>query len=257
MLTRIIASEAASVAPAKRPAAAWRGMAGAGIAALAVAAGAIAVAAAPVKESAPAGAPAIPRTSIEQRLSPSPRIAPQVPAATSPATTRTSVPLAPSSQVPVLPKRSVRAALRAAQPAVAPVKDPLNPVEKVPVPLMTGAPALPRREFESGARFVPQPPPAVVTRIPNLVTSPRKAALAVHPLGAPALPVPTPPVNNVDGTTALNLIPPMTRQIMVEVAAPPSVLPVEQEPFVQAPGAPDDVDAPVPTTGPVTRVKIE
>jgi hypothetical protein len=88
------------------------------------------------------------------------------------------------------------------------------------------------------------PGAALAPRIPDLLVSSRKNAQGANYAGQPAAPITTPPVNNLQGTSVLPLLAPMTREIVVEIAPPATPLAFDQAPYVQAPGAEDDEDAP-------------
>lgn len=98
-----------------------------------------------------------------------------------------------------------------------------------------------------GSRRVVTPASTVTLRLPNLLqTSPKRAMLAPggNPVVNPAAPISTPPVNNLQGTTALAPLAPFTREISIEVARPPAPLSIDVEPYLQAPNAPDEQDQP-------------
>jgi hypothetical protein len=122
----------------------------------------------------------------------------------------------------------------------------LAPVADVAPAVVRAADALPSRpQFAEPARYAVTPAPALAPRIPNLLVSSRKAQWSsANPIIVPAAAVQTPAVNNLDGTSALALLPPFVRALPVEIAPPPAPLAVGEEPYVQSPAAPDDADAP-------------
>jgi hypothetical protein len=101
----------------------------------------------------------------------------------------------------------------------------------------------------AGLSSSPTPAPPLAPRIPNLLTTPRRSQWATaNPIVVPAAAVTTPAVNNTDGTAALPLLAPFTRECPIEIAPTPAPLAVGEEPYVQSPAAPDDSDAPATTT---------
>jgi hypothetical protein len=112
--------------------------------------------------------------------------------------------------------------------------------------IVRAADALPSRpQLAQPARYPVTPSPALAPRIPNLLVSSRKAQWSsANPIIVPAAAVQTPTVNNLDGTSALALLPPFVRTLPVEIAPAPAPLAVGEGPYVQSPAAPDDQDAP-------------
>jgi hypothetical protein len=111
-----------------------------------------------------------------------------------------------------------------------------------------------------GPRYLITPAPALTPRIPNLIGAPRKFAQGSPGPGAsPAAAISTPPVNNAEGTSTLPMLPPFTRDITVEISPPAAPLPFDREPYLQAPGAPDDEDMPAtaPTSGSPTKPHLD
>ncbi|HSI34303.1 MAG TPA: hypothetical protein VK986_12000 [Tepidisphaeraceae bacterium] len=136
--------------------------------------------------------------------------------------------------------------------------DPAD-VDRPAVATIANAPLPPLPRMAEGARLATTPVPAPLPiRIPNLLASPRRAAYAsANPVLAPAGPISTAPVGNVDGGSALPALGAMTRQPIIDVSAPPTMLGIDEAPYVQASGADDagDVPAPVPAGG--VRPRIE
>jgi hypothetical protein len=160
-----------------------------------------------------------------------------------PEATRSSASLVPEVRGAWLPMLAVPAMVRA--PHLAPaIKEPAADA-KLP-PLLNVASAAPGRpEFGQGARILVTPMPAMTPRIPNLLTTQRKAAQSSgNPVIAPAAAVMTPPVNNLQGTAELPALPSFAREIQVEIAPLPAPLSFDREPYLQSPEAPDDLDAP-------------
>jgi hypothetical protein len=151
----------------------------------------------------------------------------------------------PSLKHPWLPARDLTISPRALALATV-TKAPQPPAEKPPLPATAATlPPPGRPQFALGPRHLIAPAPALTPRIPNLLVTPRKYAQAsVGPGISPAAAISTPPVNNVDGTAALPMLPPFTRDITVEIAPPAAPLPFDRQPYLQAPGAPDDEDMP-------------
>lgn len=131
-----------------------------------------------------------------------------------------------------------------------PAKAPEPPAEKPPLPSTVATlPPPSRPQFAQGPRHLITPASALTPRIPNLLVTPRKYAQAsAGPGMSPAAAITTPPVNNVDGTATLPMLPPFTRDITVEISPPAAPLPFDREPCLQAPGAPDDEDMPAGQT---------
>jgi hypothetical protein len=131
--------------------------------------------------------------------------------------------------------------------AQAATKDRPLPDEKPPLvsSSATPPPALP--QFAQGPRRLVTPAAALTPRIPNLLVTPRKYAQASPGVGmSPAAAIVTSPVNNVEGTAVLPILAPFTREITIDIAPPAAPLALDREPYLQAAGAPDDEDAPVP-----------
>ncbi|MDB5323978.1 MAG: hypothetical protein JWN40_5609 [Phycisphaerales bacterium] len=148
---------------------------------------------------------------------------------------------------------AVTAALGAA------VNAPEAPAEKPPLPSAHAAlppPALP--QFALGPRILVTPAPALAPRIPNLLVTPRKYAQAsANPGTSPAVAIVTAPVNNVEGTAALPMLAPFTRDIVVDIAPPAAPLAFDREPYLQSPDAPDDLDAPAAISGAPAKVRLD
>jgi hypothetical protein len=173
-------------------------------------------------------------------------------AVVAPPATQDVIAQSPSLKRPWLPAQNLSISPRALALA-APPKTAEPPAEKPPLP--STAATLPppgRPQMAQGPRHLITPAPALTPRIPNLIVAPRKYAQAsAGPGVSPAAAISTPPVNNVDGTSTLPMLPPFTRDITVEISPPAAPLPFDREPYLQAPGAPDDQDLPAtsPTTG--------
>ncbi len=141
------------------------------------------------------------------------------------------------------------AAAAAEKPPLPPINATLPPpappqLAQGPRMIVTPAPALPA--------------PALAPRIPNLLVTPRKYAQASsNPGASPAAAISTAPVNNLEGSSALPMLAPFTREIAVEIAPPAAPLPFDREPYLQAPGAPDDDDAPATLTGTPAKPRME
>lgn len=164
-----------------------------------------------------------------------------------PATTQAAPQVAPSSNnpAPILPK-SVRPeprplSKRALREAA------LASTERPPLVSATiaAAPAVP--QMVEGSRRPVNAAPSIALRLPNLLqTPPKRAVLAPggNPVIAPAAPIQTPAVNNLQGTSAFGPLAPFTREIQIEVSTPPAPLPFDAEPYLQVPDMPDDRDTP-------------
>jgi hypothetical protein len=165
-----------------------------------------------------------------------------------PATTvKSSASIAPEHLRSWIPLVSPKAGPRAAR--VVPVDKPATPEPLPAVYSMTpGVPEKP--QFEQGTRLLVTPAAAMLPRIPNLLPTNRRAIRrSGNPIVLPASPITTPPVCNLDGTANLPTLPPMEREIVVEIAPQPAPLPFDQAPFLQSAVAPDDED--VPATLPI------
>jgi hypothetical protein len=127
---------------------------------------------------------------------------------------------------------------------VAPVKEPVS-AEALP-PVYSAALAAPARvQFEQGARILVTPAPELMPRIPNLLPTNRRAVRqSPNSTILPAAPVSTPPVCNLDGTPDLPRLRPFAREIQIEIAPLPAMLPFDQAPYLQSAVAPDDADVP-------------
>ncbi len=144
------------------------------------------------------------------------------------------------SFVPMVPVKAVPRAPRANAPVKEPVAaDPLPAVYFAAL----GVPEKP--QLEQGARIMVTPVTAMLPRIPNLLPTNRRAQRqAGNPIILPAAPVTTPPICNLEGTADLPKLPPMEREITVEIAPQPAPLPFDQAPYLQSAVAPDDEDPP-------------
>jgi hypothetical protein len=165
-------------------------------------------------------------------------------AVTTPPTSRPSVEAAPAGRRPLMPAMPVRVEARGS--ATAKVTAAPTTVEERPA-LVSGdiMPPPGPPQFVQAARRLVTPAPALAPRIPNLLVSQRRYAQGASNYGGqPAAPITTSPVNNLQGTSALPLLPPFMRDIAVEIAPPAAPLPFDRAPYVQAPGAEDDADAP-------------
>lgn len=132
--------------------------------------------------------------------------------------------------------------------ANAPVKEPAG-ADSLPAVYFaaTGVPEKP--QMDQGARIMVAPVTAMLPRIPNLLPTNRRAQRqSGNPIILPAAPVTTPPVCNLEGTADLPKLPPMEREITVEIAPQPAPLPFDQAPYLQSAVAPDDEDAPATLT---------
>jgi len=127
------------------------------------------------------------------------------------------------------------------------------------VPSLADAPLPPLPRMAEGARLATTPVAAPLpVRIPNLLASPRRAAFAsANPVLAPAGPISTSPVGNVDGGSALPALGAMVRRPIIDVSAPPTMLGIDEAPYVRAPGADDAVDAPAPVPAAGVRPRME
>jgi hypothetical protein len=112
-------------------------------------------------------------------------------------------------------------------------------------------------QLVEGARRLVTPAPPLTPRIPNLLVLPRRSGRGSNENGQPAAPITTPPVNNVRGTSVLPLLKPYTREIAVEIAPPAKPLAFDRAPYVQAPGAEDDLDAPASAEVEGVRAKVD
>jgi hypothetical protein len=182
---------------------------------------------------------------------PAPAVAPEARLmVVAPPATQDVITRSPSLKRPWLPAQNLTISPRALALAT-PAKSPEPPAEKPPLP--TTAATLPppsHPQFAQGPRRLITPTAALTPRIPNLLVAPRKYAQAsAGPGVSPAAAISTPSVNNVDGTATLPMLPPFTRDITVEISPPAAPLPFDREPYVQAPGAPDDEDMPAATSG--------
>lgn len=170
---------------------------------------------------------------------------PSAPAITAPAQApkTAAVPLTGPAGRPLSPKRLAKLQARGliddpADPSATADRPPLASVAPGPLP---SAPA-----FPEGTRLVVTPIPAnMPVRIPNLLAGPKRQIItAANPLLTPALPIGTPTICNLDGTATLAGLAPFTRQIAVEVTAPPAALGLNEAPYLQAPEASDESDPP-------------
>jgi hypothetical protein len=128
--------------------------------------------------------------------------------------------------------------------ANAPVKEPAA-ADRLPAVYSTALGVPERPQLEQGARIMVAPVAAMLPRIPNLLPTNRRAQRqSGNPIILPAAPVTTPPVCNLEGTADLPKLPPMEREITVEIAPQPAPLPFDQAPYLQSAVAPDDEDAP-------------
>jgi len=154
-----------------------------------------------------------------------------------------------SVQRPLLPARNLAISPRTLA-LVTPARTPDPPTEKPPLPSTAATlPPPSRPQFAQAPRRLITPAPALTPRIPNLLVTPRKYAQASPGTPAsPAAPITTPPVNNIDGTATLPMLPPFTRDITVEISPPAAPLPFDREPYLQSPDAPDDQDMPATLT---------
>jgi len=131
---------------------------------------------------------------------------------------------------------------------------PIQPAKPLQLAAANERPALPasgalpppgQPQFTQGPRRLVTPAAALVPRIPNLQIAPKRALPAQpNPGGAPALPITTAQVNDLDGSSKLPLLAPFTRDIAIEIAPPALPLAFDQAPYVQVPGAADDEDPP-------------
>jgi len=214
--------------------------------------------------------------SLQDRLGPSPRLrvlpiervaAPHGLAVLSPVTpvTATPAPATPAKAVapaptdaagrPLSPKRLAKLQARGliddSLNAANSDRPPLASVHATPLPSTPG--------FAEGPRLVVMPARVnMPVRIPNLLSgSRRQMVTATNPLMTPALPIGTPTVCNTAGTTELAGLAPFSREIVVEVTAPPKALEFDEAPYIQAPGAEDELDAPAAARGAPVRPKME
>jgi len=156
---------------------------------------------------------------------------------------KSSASIAPEHIRSFVPTVPVKAEPRAAR-ANAPVKEPVA-ADHLPA-VYFAAQVLPEKpQLEQGPRILVTPVAAMLPRIPNLLPTNRRAQRqSGNPIILPAAPVTTPPVCNLDGTADLPKLPPMEREITVEIAPQPAPLPFDQTPYLQSAVAPDDEDAP-------------
>lgn len=208
---------------------------------------------APAAQPAPATRPV---------LGPARVLAPAVPGATTRRATTAPSP-APSAARPLNPKKALRLSTRparvppsrAGELAAAPERPPMASMRDLPLP----APVT----FATGPRYTPAPSPQLSLRLPNLLTSgssKRSLPVSTNPAFTPASPVNTSPVTNVDGRASLAKLPPLTRELAIDPVPLPAPLPFDQSPYLAAPGAPDDRDAPartdtVPGRAPLDEVR--
>lgn len=157
--------------------------------------------------------------------------------------TKSSASIAPErirSWVPLVP---VKAGPRAPQ-ANAPVNEPAA-ADRLPTVYSTALGVPERPQLEQGARILLTPAAAMLPRIPNLLPTNRRAMRqSGNPIILPAAPITSPPVCNLEGTADLPKLPPMEREITVEIAPQPARLPFDKAPYLQSALAPDDEDAP-------------
>jgi hypothetical protein len=169
--------------------------------------------------------------------------------------TPTVVAPAPAVRRPWLPPMRVDAKARPLTPGS--VASPVKGTEEPSVLAADVLPAAGPPQLVEGARRLATPSPALAPRIPNLLVSPRRAAQGSRYAGQPAAPITTPPVNNVQGTSTLPLLAPLKREIVVEIAPPAAPLPFDRAPYVQAPGADDDADAPATMAVDGVRARVD
>lgn len=183
-----------------------------------------------------------------QELAPTRRMAVdfELPAATS------SASIVPQGNRPSMPPMQPRVAIRA--PKSVAVKEPAK-VEDLPPVVRTqksakrgesdsGAAEM-RPQFEQPGRIVITAAPGLMPRIPELLPSNRRSRLSEKQVILTADPVSSAAVANLQGTSELAPLPPLLREMEIEVAPSPGVLPFDKAPYVQSANSPDDEDAPV------------
>ncbi len=195
---------------------------------------------------------------LARKLGPTTRLAVTQPAATQPATRRVDV--APSSTRAVLPtRREIKAIARPLHEPLARVREMIDQSDRPAIAPMSPA-ALPSMPgFAEGPRLVVTPiAQAMPIRIPNLLISPKRAIYSsANPLMTPASPISTPTICNAEGTIALALMPPLTREIQIELTTLPAPLSMDEAPLLAVTDAPDDRDAPVVSNDVPGRARME